>query len=349
LAITSDPVRAMRAVRHAVDFDFAIEEVTRDAIREAASQLSVVSVERVRDELLKMMATHAPGEALKMLLELELLPVVVPEIAALQDTIQTPPHFESALAHTLRVVASIVQLEQVVADGEQLSEAKLIEARETLAPYGGQLAEHLGRRFDGGLDGRQVLRLGALFHDVGKAKTMSVDPDGRIRFLGHEEAGARLTSQRLTSLRLSREVIRHISALVEGHMRPLLLAQNPKLSRRAIFRFFRNTSGAGLDITLLALADQLALARNGKSDPQWRRLLDVVSSLQQHYFEHFAETVGPTAILDGREIMEILQIEPGPIVGYLLDQLLEAQAAGEVSNREEAVGLVTQLTEINEE
>ena len=212
-----------------------------------------------------------------------------------------------------------------------------------LAPYRHRLGEHLGRRLDGGLDGLQVLRLGAVFHDVGKTETASVELDGRIRFLGHAEAGSRMASQRLAGLRLSREVIRHVSNMVEGHMRPLLLAQNPKLSRRAVFRFFRNTGGAGLDVTLLAMADQLSLERNGKNDAQWRQLLDVVSLLQQHYFEHYTETVRPSAILDGTEIMEILKIEPGPEVGYLLSQLLEAQAAGEVENREQAVALVTRL------
>jgi putative nucleotidyltransferase with HDIG domain len=342
-AIADDPARALRAIRHAVDFGFALDQATREAIAVAGSQLRAISVERVRDELLKMLGSDAPEKALQALLALGLLPAVLPEVAAISAIPQTPPHFQFVLAHTASVLASLVQLEQVISNVQPPAESELTEARQVLAPYRKRLSDHLGRRLDGGLDGFQVLRLGALFHDVGKQATMSVEPDGRIRFLGHAEVGSQLAGQRLASLRLSRQVIRHVSAMVEGHMRPLLLATSPQLSRRAIFRFFTNTGGAGLDITILALADQLALVRNGKSGSQWRRLLDVVSQLQQHYFEHFTETVRPAAILDGREVMEILKIEPGPRVGDLLSQLLEAQASGEIESREDAVALVTKL------
>jgi tRNA nucleotidyltransferase/poly(A) polymerase len=123
-----------------------------------------------------------------------------------------------------------------------------------------------------------------------------------------------------------------------------MLTHSPVLSRRSIFRFFQGTSGAGLDITILALADQLALARNGKSESQWRKLLKVVAQLQQHYFEHYKETVQPSPILDGRQIMQIVQMEPGPRIGYLLNKLLEAQAAGEVTGEEEAIALVMKLS-----
>ena len=119
-------------------------------------------------------------------------------------------------------------------------------------------------------------------------------------------------------MRFSREVVRHEKALIAGHMGPLFLAQNPRLSRRAIYRFFRDCGSAGLDITLLALADHLAVSPNTQADPQWRRLLDVVSKLHEHYFTRFNETVQPKAILDGRSLIKILSIEPGPEVPYVI-------------------------------
>jgi putative nucleotidyltransferase with HDIG domain len=344
LAIADDPVRALRAVRHAADFGFTIDHATKDAVRSAASALDVVSTERVRDELLKMIGSQAPQTALEGLFELDLLAATLPEVAALQDTPQTPPHYESALAHTFSVVTSLVQLEQAILSDDAPDDKTLAEAQRSVAPYRTHLREHLNYGYDGQTDGRQVLRLAALFHDVGKPLTLSVELEGRIRFLGHAEKGSRLSARRLTSLRLSREVVRHVSATIEGHMRPLMLTHSPVLSRRSIFRFFQGTSGAGLDITILALADQLALARNGKSESQWRKLLKVVAQLQQHYFEHYKETVQPSPILDGRQIMQIVQMEPGPRIGYLLNKLLEAQAAGEVTGEEEAIALVMKLS-----
>jgi putative nucleotidyltransferase with HDIG domain len=215
-------------------------------------------------------------------------------------------------------------------------------------PYSPRLAEYLDRRLDGGVNGHQALRLGALFHDVGKAGTLTAEPNGRLRFFGHAEAGASLAQQRLTRLRLSREAVRQIGAIVDGHMRPLLLAQTPSLSRRAIFRFFRDTGGVGLDITILAMADQLALVDSDRHDAQWQRLIQVVAQLHRHYFENFRETVKPAPILDGRDLMEVLQLEPGPQIGRLLDQLLEAQAADQVKSREEAIALARRLAASDE-
>jgi putative nucleotidyltransferase with HDIG domain len=342
-AIEDDPVRAMRAVRHAVDFDFTITDETCDAVRGAAALLDGVSIERVRDELLKMMRSRAPEKAFYLLEDLSLLPSVLPEIAALADIPQTPPHYESVLAHTGSVLRWISQVEELVTLEEPPAEQMLAEAHQCLAPYRQELVQHIGRRLDGGVSGRQVLRLGALFHDVGKAETMTVEANGRIRFLGHAEVGAVTAAKRLSDLRLSREVVRHEKALIAGHMRPLYLAQNPKLSRRAIFRFFRDCGSAGLDITLLALADHLAVYHSGQVEPQWRRLLDVVSKLHEHYFTRFNETVQPEALLDGRSLIEILSIEPGPEIGRLLGLLVEAQAAGEIETREQAITLIKAL------
>jgi hypothetical protein len=172
---------------------------------------------------------------------------------------------------------------------------------------------------------------------------MTVEANGRIRFFGHAEYGAELAAQRLASMHLSREAVRQVKHIVGGHMRPLLLAQTQNVSRRAVYRFFRDTEGAGLDITFLALADQLALARNGKSTPQWHRLLEVVAQLHHHYFAHHEEMIRPEALLDGRDVMKILGINPGPKVGWFLGQLVEAQAAGEVVTKDEAVNLVINL------
>lgn len=342
-AIEEDPVRAMRAARHAAELDFNVEDAARDAARVSATQLDSVSVERVRDELLKMMGAGNPDRAVRMMFDLGLLAVVLPEVFALANVPQTPPHFESALAHTMRVMANLAKVEALITAEKPGDDTRLDEAYRSLLPYSRQLAVYLERRLDGGVSGHQALRLGALFHDVGKAKTLTAEPDGRLRFFGHAGEGASMIVRLLSSLRLSREVIRHTSAMVAGHMRPLLLAQAPALSRRATFRFFRDTEEAGLDITLLAMADQLALAVSDKNDAQWQRLLEVVSQLHGHYFEHFTETVKPVGILDGRDLMELLELQPGPKIGQLLDQLLEAQAAGEVKTREEAISLAIRL------
>ena len=104
-ALDDDPVRAMRAVRHATELGFAIDEEAQDAVRRSAAQLDSVSAERVRDEVLKMMQVDEPNKPVLTMRDLGLLDAVMPEVVALANVPQTPPHFESALAHTLRVMA----------------------------------------------------------------------------------------------------------------------------------------------------------------------------------------------------------------------------------------------------
>ncbi len=336
-AIADDPVRALRALRLAFGLDFELAAETAVAIQTAAPLLKTISIERVRDELLKLLSTAVPHQAMQQMDQLGLLAVVLPEIAALEDVAQSAPHHEPVLAHTFSVLRWLIEIEAIV-DGEEPTEPSLAPATAALAPYRSQLMEHFNRQVDGGVNGRLLLRLGALFHDAGKKEMQTVESDGRIRFLGHDKAGAKLAGQRLRRLTLSNQAIKQIKQIVTGHMRPLLLANEQKTpSRRAIFRYFRDTGSAGVDIGLLALADHLATYDGLGTPEQWQHLLDVVVILFNHYYEHHTETVAPPPFIDGRDLMNELHLEPGPEIGRLLRLIQEAQAAGDIASREEAL------------
>ena len=339
-AMDDDPLRALRAVRLAWQLGLTIEREAADAARRAGPHLKEMSAERVRDELLKLLRGPAPHQALRQLDALGLLAVTVPEAAALRDVAQSAPHHEAVLAHTSSVLARLLQVEQVIGGQREAAPEALVE---TLQAYDGALAAHLARAVDGMLDGRAALRLGALFHDVGKAATAHEDGEGRIRFLGHEKEGARLASRRLRDLRLSNEAVGYVRAIVAGHMRPLHLAQSlreqGRVSRRAVFRYFRDTGEAGLDIALLSLADHLATYDGEGPRARWRAMLVVVQQLFDHYFERYEETVAPPPLLDGADLMAALNLAPGPDIGRLLRRIVEAQATGEVNSKEEALAL----------
>ena len=344
-AIQDDPIRGLRAVRLALSFDFTLTPETTLAVTSSAPQLDQVSIERVRDELIKVLASDRPKEALAYLHAWQILPVVLPEVDRLDGVTQSPPHHELALNHTGSTLNSLVDVERLVkgypATGFQPKEVQqhLADAQEMLAPYQSRLASHLGRQVSGGLDGWILLRLGGLFHDVGKAETARVDEDGRIRFFGHDQVGARLTGQALRRLRLSNQAIAHVRTCVAGHMRPLLLANETAVSRRAVYRFFRASQTAGIDIGLLALADHMATYAGSDGDEAWNRLLATISQLFEQYFNQYEESVRPTPLLNGHDLIDQLQLEPGPEVGRLLRLIEEAQAAGDVNSSEEALTL----------
>jgi hypothetical protein len=180
--------------------------------------------------------------------------------------------------------------------------------------------------------------LGALFHDAGKKATQTVDEGGRFRFFDHERVGADLVAKRLSALALSNEAIGHVSLIVANHMRPLLLANSPALpSRRAVYRYFRAAKSAGLDAALLALADHLGKYDGCGPQEEWRPVYGVVGHLITSYFTAYEEVVVPPRLVDGNTLMKALGLTPGPEVGRLLNLIQEAQAAGEVSDAEEAL------------
>lgn len=340
--VSDDPARALRAIRQAEQLGFTLSPETGAAVQAGAPLLERISAERIRDELLKLLDGDRPWAAVQRMDELGVLSVVLPEVAALDGIDQSPPHHEPVFDHTVRVLRELVRVERALAGSPDGSGAAEVAA--LLAPYRDGLLDHLARPVDGGLNGRSLLRWAGLFHDTGKAATQTVDEDGRIRFLGHDEDGAALARRRLRQLAMSGEAVTHVGYVVGGHMRPLNLASNAQRpSRRAVYRYFRKLHAAGLDVVLLSLADHLA-THDGPGEPiAWQQLLDVAESLLAGYFAQREEVVSPVRHISGSELMALLDIPGGPEVGRILAAIEEAQAAGEIATRDEAEALARAL------
>ena len=338
-ALVDDPLRGLRAVRLAAALGFRVTDETKSAVLAAVPALVGVSAERVREELLKIMLTSRPGDALQQMDDLDLLRATLPEVADLAGVAQSPPHHEDVLAHTRRVLDYLVRLEEVFFTGDKTQESALTYAYSQLLDYLPLLGEHLERQVDGGVNGHLILRLGALFHDVGKKETQTIEEDGRIRFFGHDAAGAELTAKRLRQLCLSKQAISQVKRIVAGHMRPLFLAQaqGSSPSRRAVYRYFQTTRENGLDIGLLALVDHLATYDGPGTGQAWPTLVGLVERLYQQYFEKHEEAIKPLPLLNGRDLITLLGMEPGPEIGRILRLVEENQAAGEISSQEEAL------------
>ncbi|CUS05263.2 putative Multifunctional CCA protein [Includes: CCA-adding enzyme; 2'-nucleotidase; 2',3'-cyclic phosphodiesterase; Phosphatase] [Candidatus Promineifilum breve] len=344
-SLADDPVRALRAARFAAQFGFALTGDTATAARSAATDLpDRASPERIRDELTKVLLTGAPQRGVALLHELGLLAVVLPAVAALDGVAQSPPHHEDVLRHTLSVLRYLVQVEGIV--GQETADSAApddwaADVAMLVAPYRHGLTAHLARQLDGGFSGLALLRWAGLLHDAGKAATQTIDADGRIRFLGHDDVGADLSRGLLARLAFSNEAVRHARDIVAGHMRPLNLALERRTpSRRTTYRYFRALHEAGLDVGLLALADHLATYDGRGQADDWAALLDVIRTLFAAYFDDHERTIAPPRLLDGLAIMALLEEPPGHEIGRLLGLLEEAQAAGEVNSRDEAIALV---------
>jgi len=342
-ALKKDPLRAMRSIRIVASFGFSMSEEAERAVFGAIPLLPTVSNERIRDEVLKLVRTAVPDEAMWQMHQLGLLTAVLPEIAALDDIDQTAPHHENVLAHTLRVMRLLVDIETALFSDKDVENWALRDVRTAFADWLEPLRAHLTREVDGGVTGFTLLRLGALFHDVGKLETQTITETGRIRFIGHESAGSKLAGFRLRQLCVSNHGITHVRKIVQHHMRMLsLLNSREKQSRRAVFRFFRDTGTAGIDVGLLSLADYLAVHPGVGETAVWQQFLSIVTELFRYYFEQYSEVVAPPALINGRELMQLMQLQPGPEIGRILRLIEEAQAAGEIHTQEQAIQFAKQ-------
>lgn len=340
-AFRDDPVRVLRSVRLATTLNCKIRPETSQRIRQAVPLLAGISPERLRDELFKMLEGAQPATAIRLLDMLGALQYVLPEVAVLKGVAQSPPHISDAWDHTLEVVQRLDQVLAVLAedfDQEKAANWALDFISVQLGRYRTRLAAHLVDPLNVDRSLRGLLFLAGLYHDAGKRSTQCQDEHGRIRFYEHERVSTELATERARQLRLSNAEIDRLALIVRNHMRPLLLAQsNAQPSRRAIYRYFRATGPAGVDIGLLSLADGLATYGPTLARETWAQQLNVVRTLYAAWWEQPEQTVSPPALVNGRDLINIFDLKPGPEIGQILEAVREAQAAGQVNSREQAL------------
>ncbi len=191
---------------------------------------------------------------------------------------------------------------------------------------------------------RSLLFLAALYHDVAKPQSKKMDEDGQLHFWDHDQQGAEMLVGRARALALGNDEIQWLETVVRNHMRihfhtNRLVREGKPPSRRAVYRFFRDTGPAGVEVCLLTLADLRATYEQTLPQETWAAALEVVRTLLEAWYEKKEEQVAPPPLVDGNDLMQALSLQPGRLVGSLLEAVREAQAAGEVSDREQALAL----------
>jgi tRNA nucleotidyltransferase/poly(A) polymerase len=340
-SIHNDPVRALRAVRLAAQLRFALAPETEALIRRDGQALDSVAGERIRDELARLLALPEAAPSLVSLDSLGLLAAILPELEPERHMAQSPPHYLDVLTHSLQTVQTLEALlaQLAGADPTFASNSQL----DLMAPFARQITVHLAQETSETRPRLVTLKMAALLHDTGKPLARTRDGEGRIRFIGHEQYSAQCTAQALRRLRFNRTEIRLGETIVRHHMRPLLLAAQGGVSSRAIYRLFRDTGDAGVDVLLHALADHRAAYAPTTEDDLWPRLLALTAQMLADYWDHHEERVAPTPLIDGHDLLREFKLEPGPRIGELLEAVREAQVTGQIQTREQALALVQEL------
>jgi len=288
-SFTDDPLRILRAARFTAQLGFAVTPAVRDAMRDLAGLLAPpkVSAERIEGELTKMLLSTLPGgpaAGIRLLVETGVADQVLPEISRLRLETDEHHRHKDVYEHSLTVLSQAIELEA---------------------------------RYDLGPD--IVLRLAALLHDIGKPRTRSLLPDGRVAFHHHERVGAKMASVRLRQLRYSKDIVADVSRLIELHLRFHGYGEGG-WTDSAVRRYV--TDAGPLLKRLHALTRADCTTRNkAKSQRLGRAYDDLEQRISELATQEELDSMKPD--LDGHEIMAILGIPPGPLVGQASAYLRE--------------------------
>jgi poly(A) polymerase len=286
ISFGDDPLRMLRAARFSAQLGFDVSRETVDAMAALADRIEIISVERVSDELSKLLLTDDPVPGIRLLVETGLAQLVLPEVPALKLEVDEHAHHKDVYEHSLTVLTQAIELEK-------------------------------SRELDGAPD--LVLRIAALLHDIGKPTTKRVEPGGVVSFHHHDVVGAKLAARRLKALRFDKETIAAVARLIELHLRFFGYTEGA-WTDSAVRRYVRDAGPLLERLHILTRADVTTRNRR-KAD----RLGFAYDDLEDR-IAAIAEAEGVAALrpdLDGEAIMRLLDLKPGPEVGEAYRFLLE--------------------------
>ncbi|TBT83201.1 CCA tRNA nucleotidyltransferase [Propioniciclava sinopodophylli] len=299
VSFSDDPLRMMRAARFASQLGFGPAPEVVDAMTDMAERIDIISAERVRDELSRLLLSDAPRAGLDLLVRTGLADRVLPEVAALVREVDEHGRHKDIYQHTLTVLEQSIDLERERGHAPDL-----------------------------------VGRLAAVFHDVGKPRTKKFEGGGKVSFHHHDVVGAKMTKKRLTELRFSSDEVKAVAKLVELHLRFHGYA-DADWTDSAVRRYVRDAGDQLERLHILTRADcttrnarKANRLRTAYEQLEWR--IDALAEQEE------LDAMRPD--LDGTRIMEILGIAPGPVVGqayrFLLEKRLDEGPLGDDAARE---------------
>lgn len=287
LSFSDDPLRMMRAARFASQLGVNVHRDVRHAMTRMADRISIISAERVRDELVKLVCGRQPRTGIDILVDTGLADLVLPEVSALKLEVDEHHRHKDVYQHSLQVLEQSAGMET----GD-----------------------------DGPVPGPDfVLRFAALMHDVGKPATRRFEPGGAVSFRHHDVVGAKLTAKRMKALRFDNDSIKAVSRLVELHMR--FYGYGDAGWTDSAVRRYVTDAGPLLERLHRLTRSDVTTRNQRKADRLSFAYDDLETRIGELAEQEELASIRPD--LDGGRIMEVLKIKPGPVVGRAYKFLLE--------------------------
>ncbi|MBP1326546.1 poly(A) polymerase [Leucobacter exalbidus] len=286
-SFSDDPLRMLRAARFAAQLGFEVVPDTQEAMVRLADRLDIISAERIRDELVKLLCAHDPIPGIRLLVDTTLAERFLPELTALVATQDDHGRHKDVYEHSLTVLTQTIEME-------------------------------IARREDPEAGPDIVLRLAALLHDIGKPATRRFEPSG-VTFHHHDMVGAKLAKKRLRELRFDNDTVKRVARLIELHLRFFGYSDQP-WTDSAVRRYVRDAGTELGQLHILTRAD--VTTRNRRKAERLDHAYDDI----ERRIDELAEAEELAAVrpeLDGEQIMALLGVKPGPVIGQAYKFLLE--------------------------
>lgn len=314
-----DPLRILRAFRFYAVTGFKMTIELENALKKYLSLALNPAKERINYEIMKLFGGDFASSALLKMDEFGLLEKIFPCVTEMKKVPPNTHHHLDLFHHVVETVRQIEILYNEISGFEK---------------------EHLDAVDFGGFPRINHLKIAGFLHDIGKFSTWTIEESGRHRFIKHDDIGSKMVVPLLRDLKFSKKQIEYISCMVKNHIYPSNVIVAPSLNDKVMMRYVRKMGDNVVDNIILAKADRLSARGVDITEDVVNANLSGLDKLLDFYLSK-KDTLAPLPkLIDGREIMELLNIKPSPKLGEIINAVNEAQLNGDVLTHEDAVQLV---------
>ena len=318
-----DPLRLLRVYRFQAVLDFEISPDTIRVICKYSDLISKPAKERVLYELMKIFNGKYTATALLNMNKTWLLEEIFPCVKEMKQVPPNTHHHLDLLNHSIEVVN---QIQMLYDDAED------------------RVKEHLDKCDFGGFSRLTHLKFAGFLHDIGKFSTWTIDKEtGRHRFIKHDDVGSKMVKPILKKLTCSNKQIDYISNMIKNHIYPSSLMQDENVNEKAMMRYLRKLQDDVIDNIILAKADRLSARGEAITDETVENNIQALDRLMKFYFDSLEELKPLEKLLDGNDIIKILNIQEGPELGKIIHALQDEQLEGNIKTKDEAVKFIKNL------
>ena len=314
-----DPLRVLRAFRFYSMTGFEMTEELVKALKKYMPLALVPAKERINYEIMKLFGGDYASSALLKMDELGLLEKIFPQVKEMKNV---PPNTHHHLDLFHHVIETVRQIEIIYAE------------------LSGFEKEHMDAVDFGGFPRINHLKLAGFLHDIGKYSTWTIEESGRHRFIKHDDVGSKMVVPLLRDLKFSKKQIEYVSCMIKNHIYPSNVIVAPILNEKVKMRYVRKMGENVVDNIILAKADRLSARGVDITEEVINSNINGLNKLLEFYLSKKDSLTPLPKLLDGREIMTLLNIKPSPKLGEIIDVLKESQLNGDITTYEEAKDFV---------